>query len=419
MARLIINPTAANRRELPLTREGVLTIGRDPSNDLVLPDAMVSRRHAVIEQRGRQFYLRDCDSANGSVVNGDRVSERSLCDGDLVAIGSMRILFREEAAEPGAKVVLHPSAAPMHCPSCKADYRRGDLFCRECGSRVAQPTGPPRAVCSSCGAAVPLPAHFCNACGATLPFLEQPTEDDPGATAEPAERRHGKKPKDTQPVRSPAARKGSGSRHSDSAVRAPAFVPEAPLPPPPREPAPDIPPVVRAERSVPPPVRRAASARVSVPLGRPAQSGEPGGFGSRVAAGVVDAIFVLSGQAVLLSPVAYYWWSRELPRTPGEVPFLSIVATVGLATLAALFGALYHVYSWGVRGTSPGKELLELRVETTDGECPIGLGRAGLRLLGYLLSAASLGIGFLMIASGGGGLHDRIAGTRVVRRART
>jgi uncharacterized RDD family membrane protein YckC len=133
----------------------------------------------------------------------------------------------------------------------------------------------------------------------------------------------------------------------------------------------------------------------------------------------VDAIFVLSGQAVLLSPVAYYWWSRELPRTPGEVPFLSIVATVGLATLAALLGALYHVYSWGVRGTSPGKELLELRVETTDGECPIGLGRAGLRLLGYLLSAASLGIGFLMIASGGGGLHDRIAGTRVVRRART
>jgi uncharacterized RDD family membrane protein YckC len=145
---------------------------------------------------------------------------------------------------------------------------------------------------------------------------------------------------------------------------------------------------------------------------------EPAGFGSRLAAGIVDAIFVVSGQAALLAPVAYYWWSREVPRTPGEVSFLPIVAAVGLGTLAALFGALYHVYSWGVRGTSPGKELFELRVETDDGACPIGLGRAGLRLLGYLLSVASLGVGFLMIASGGNALHDRVAGTRVVRRSR-
>jgi uncharacterized RDD family membrane protein YckC len=131
----------------------------------------------------------------------------------------------------------------------------------------------------------------------------------------------------------------------------------------------------------------------------------------------VDAVFVMSGQAVLLAPVAYYWWSRELPRTPGEVPFLPIISTVALLTLAVLLAVLYHLYCWGVRGSSPGKELLELRVEAEDGTCPIGLGRAALRLLGYLLSAASFGIGFLMIASNGDGLHDRIAGTRVVRRS--
>ena len=157
MAKLIINPTASNRREIPLSREAILTIGRDPSNDLVLPDAMVSRRHAVIEQRGTQYFLRDCNSANGSVVNGDRVSERGLRDGDLVAIGSMRLLFREEpAVEPGAKVVPHPSAAPLKCPACGKGYRRGDLFCRECGAQVAQPSGPPKAVCSACGTAVTL-----------------------------------------------------------------------------------------------------------------------------------------------------------------------------------------------------------------------------------------------------------------------
>ena len=120
----------------------------------------------------------------------------------------------------------------------------------------------------------------------------------------------------------------------------------------------------------------------------------------------------------MLVPVGYYWWARDLPRTPGDVPFLPIVLTVALVTLAFLMAVLYNVYFWGVRGTSPGKELLELQVETDDGRCPIGLGKATLRVLGYMLSTASLGIGFLMIAAGGDGLHDRIAGTRVVRRGR-
>ena len=134
MAKLVVNPTSPNRREIPLSRSMIVTIGRDPSNDLVLPDAMVSRRHAVVEHRGDQFFLRDCHSANGSVVNGDRVSERALRDGDLVAIGSMRLLFREDPPSSGSgKVVPHPSALPLRCPSCQAEYRRGDLFCRECG----------------------------------------------------------------------------------------------------------------------------------------------------------------------------------------------------------------------------------------------------------------------------------------------
>src|SRR5439155_209063 len=111
MAKLIVNPTSSSRREIHLART-LVSIGRDPSNDLVLPDAMVSRRHAVIEYRGSQYYLRDCNSSNGSLVNGDRVSERNLRDGDLVAIGTARLLFRDDLhdEEAGAKVVQHPSA---------------------------------------------------------------------------------------------------------------------------------------------------------------------------------------------------------------------------------------------------------------------------------------------------------------------
>ncbi len=169
MPKLIVNPTSSARKEIPLPRT-LLSIGRDPSNDLVLPDAMVSRRHAVIEYRGNQYYLRDCNSSNGSVVNGDRVSERSLRDGDLLAIGTARLLFRDDLQieDPGAKVVQHPSVPHLQCPSCQAGYRKGDLFCRECGVQLAQPSGPPKAVCASCGTAVPLPARFCNACGTPL-----------------------------------------------------------------------------------------------------------------------------------------------------------------------------------------------------------------------------------------------------------
>ena len=396
MAKLIVNPTSPNRREIPLSRTTILTIGRDPSNDLVLPDAMVSRRHAVVEHRGKQFFLRDCSSANGSVVNGDRVSERPLRDGDLVAIGSMRLLYREELVEGlGGKVLAHPSSAPLECPSCKAPYRRGDLFCRECGVQVAQPSGPPTAACSACGAAVPLPARFCNACGGALADDGQRVEEPPVAAAKPAHR-------DTQPV--PLTPQESPSLRSGG----PLAVAQAQQPAADPQPVSDAPP--RADRAVPRERRTLpGSSRQPVPA-------EPG---SRLAAFVVDGVFVVSGQAVLLAPVVWYWWARETPRTPADVGLLPVVASVTLLPLALLLGVLYHVYFWSVKGATPGKELLDLRVVTETGACPIPLASALRRALGYLLSAASLGLGFLMVLFGGRGLHDRIAGTRVVKGSRS
>jgi uncharacterized RDD family membrane protein YckC len=394
VSKLIVNPTSSNRREILLSRTTILTIGRDPSNDLVLPDAMVSRRHAVVEHRGKQFFLRDCSSANGSVVNGDRVSERPLRDGDLVAIGSMRLLFREEVIEAGAggKVLAHPSAAPLECPACKSPYRRGDLFCRECGTQVAQPSGPPKAVCTACGASVPLPARFCNSCGETLAADGQRVEEPPVAGDAPGR-------SDTQPV--PITPKEKAPRASGAFAMAP--LPDA-LPPPVPDPTPAPQPASQAE---PRPERRAARAEPEV--------AEPG---SRLAAFVVDTVFVASGQAVLLAPVVWYWWARETPRTPSDVALLPVVASVTLLPVALLLGVLYHVYFWSVKGATPGKELLELRVVTDDGRSPIPLASALRRALGYLLSAASLGLGFLMVIFGGRGLHDRIASTRVVKGAR-
>ena len=175
MAKLIVNPTSASRREMQLERPA-LSIGRDPANDLVLPDAMVSRRHAVVEQRGAQFFLRDCNSSNGSLVNGDRVSERGLKDGDLVAIGTTRLLFRDDVeVEPGAKIIPHPHAARLACPACQAEHRVGDQFCRQCGEQLT-PQVSPKMFCPACGTVVALPAKFCSVCGGVLPRGSQELE---------------------------------------------------------------------------------------------------------------------------------------------------------------------------------------------------------------------------------------------------
>ncbi len=442
MAKLIVNPTASSRREIALSRSTLLAIGRDPSNDLVLPDAMVSRRHAVVEWRGSQFFLRDCNSSNGSVVNGDRISEKSLRDGDLVAIGTARLLFRDDLAEPGAKVVQHPSSPKLQCPKCTAEYRKGDLFCRECGEKLASPSGPPKAICASCGTAVVLPARFCNACGSALPRdgekVDAPAVEADAAALPPL---HSDEPKTGPPSPVPVLDGPVDPRPSGSAAAAPALpVPAMPVPS-----APPAAPLARelaepneAERVRPAEKPRPdeAGARLSsssrsggsgdrLRAVRPGESSgvparaaaprPPAPFGVRFLAGLADALLLGAAEAVVLAPVFYYWSGYELPRMPVEVSFLPILLSATLLPLAGVLGIGYFVYFWGLRGATPGQRFFDLTVEAEDGGYPIGPGKAGLRFLGYLLSAASLGVGFLMIAFTGSGLHDRIAGTRVVR----
>jgi uncharacterized RDD family membrane protein YckC len=129
-------------------------------------------------------------------------------------------------------------------------------------------------------------------------------------------------------------------------------------------------------------------------------------------AGLVDGLVVGLAQGVVLSPALAYWTRRD-PTAAAD--FLPIVLSVLLVPLALALGALYYVYYWGVKGATPGKSLMGLAVEGSDGLRPIGVARAGVRFLGYLLSGGLFGIGFLMILFGGQGLHDRISDTRVVR----
>ena len=70
-----------------------LSIGRDPTNVIVVEDVGVSRRHAVIERLGDRAVVRDLGSKNGTFVNDETVDEQILGDGDLVHVGHTTYKF--------------------------------------------------------------------------------------------------------------------------------------------------------------------------------------------------------------------------------------------------------------------------------------------------------------------------------------
>lgn len=72
------------------------SIGRSPSNDIVLKEAKVSRQHAAINLIDGQYVLVDLKSSNGVIVNGKKIEEHHLQDGDVVGVGSYQFCFRLE-----------------------------------------------------------------------------------------------------------------------------------------------------------------------------------------------------------------------------------------------------------------------------------------------------------------------------------
>ena len=73
--------------------EGALRLGRGIGADVVLEDRSVSRRHAVITCRGGEVVVLDDRSLNGVHVNGERVVQATLRDGDSIALGDVQMRF--------------------------------------------------------------------------------------------------------------------------------------------------------------------------------------------------------------------------------------------------------------------------------------------------------------------------------------
>jgi pSer/pThr/pTyr-binding forkhead associated (FHA) protein len=79
---------------IPLGR-GVTHIGRGLSADLRLDEASVSRRHAILVPRPSGTRVLDDRSSNGTFVNGRRVMQADLSNGDVLVIGRVVLRYLE------------------------------------------------------------------------------------------------------------------------------------------------------------------------------------------------------------------------------------------------------------------------------------------------------------------------------------
>ena len=77
---------------LPMT-----SIGRAPTNTIVLDDSFASVDHAAVTLRGGKWWLEDRNSSNGTLLNGYRIEEPVvLSTGDLIVIGQVELKLELE-----------------------------------------------------------------------------------------------------------------------------------------------------------------------------------------------------------------------------------------------------------------------------------------------------------------------------------
>jgi response regulator RpfG family c-di-GMP phosphodiesterase len=88
----------AKGKAFELKTEGRFVIGREPSCNLSVNDSKVSRKHTEIYCLDGTYFIKDLQSGNGTILNGDKITECSLKHNDYFKIGDLKIVFEEKAS---------------------------------------------------------------------------------------------------------------------------------------------------------------------------------------------------------------------------------------------------------------------------------------------------------------------------------
>jgi len=135
---------------------GELSLGRVPGNQIVVPDPHISRKHCIFTQGPSGFNVEDKGSANGTLVNGERVQSQALSPDDEIKIGPVVLRFEAEEITGGeAKTRVMPQQGGAPVPGTSAQPASGtDSFMDfeiAHPSEVPAPAAAPSPVATSCG----------------------------------------------------------------------------------------------------------------------------------------------------------------------------------------------------------------------------------------------------------------------------
>lgn len=399
-------------------QEDLITLGREATNKLVVADPSVSRQHAWVERKEDGYYLIDKNSSNGTFINGKKVSQQKLVHNDKISLGNASIVFEDEE-QVQATFILPRKEVPLESQDTEPSKKEEQVGPGERPTaavdvtplprpamvppppppprppvQAAPPTPPPVAtpssanICPTCKKPIEPGARFCGSCGSPIAAAPRPAVPPPPPPPAP--------PRPAPPVPPPPP----------AAPR-----PAAPAPPPPPAPKPAM---------APPPPHPLTMGTPSIqgpapaPAPRPPGALEYAGFGPRFLAYLIDGVF-LGMMNLLPGAVAAFAYMKI--QSGAAAGIFGVIMAV-MVLVALIFSLGYHVYFVGSKGATPGKRIMKLKVAFPDGTWPIGFGKAFLRLIGYLVSAMICYIGFLMIIfdkETHRGLHDKIAGTIVIR----
>lgn len=109
MAKIILMADGAILQEMALAKERI-TIGRRPSNDIVIDNLAISGQHAAITTIGDDSFLEDLGSTNGTLVNGQPVKKHFLQDGDVIELAKYRIKYLAQVQAQRASGMASPGA---------------------------------------------------------------------------------------------------------------------------------------------------------------------------------------------------------------------------------------------------------------------------------------------------------------------
>lgn len=112
--RLVMRSGPTVGKAYPLDKSEMF-LGRDLSNDLVINDPEISRRHARLFVQGNSYILEDLGSTNGTFVNGQRLmGPNVLRPGDVITFGERMSLVYESSDFDQDATMVSPPARPAY-----------------------------------------------------------------------------------------------------------------------------------------------------------------------------------------------------------------------------------------------------------------------------------------------------------------